>query len=91
MEPFLENILTQLAVIFQTAMGKNNYIMLEGVLESIASIAACNPFSKYYSSFMPGLIHIVSSVGSDTPQKVNIKAKAIEAMGDLLASIRDNH
>jgi hypothetical protein len=71
-------------------MGKSNYIMLEGVLESIASIASSNPFSKYYSSFMPGLIRIVTTVGSETPQKVNIKAKAIEAMGDLLTSIRDN-
>jgi len=29
-------------------------------------------------------------VNNDTPQKVNIKSKAIEAMGDLLSSIKDN-
>lgn len=39
---------------------------------------------------MPGLIKIVNMFTSDTPQKVNIKSKAIEAMGDLLASIKDN-
>lgn len=27
---------------------------------------------------------------SETPQKVNIKSKAIEAMGDLLSSIKDD-
>ncbi len=39
---------------------------------------------------MPGLIKIINMFASDTPQKVNIKSKAIEAMGDLLASIKDN-
>lgn len=39
---------------------------------------------------MPGLIRLVSMLGSDTPQKVNIKSKAIETMGDLLTSIKDN-
>lgn len=90
MEPYLEGILSQLAAIFEQAMVKSNYIMLEGVLESLASIASTNNFTKYYSTFMPGLVRIVSMLTSDTPQKANIKSKAIETMGDLLASIKDN-
>jgi len=39
---------------------------------------------------MPGLASIITMVNNDTPQKVNIKSKAIEAMGDLLSSIKDN-
>jgi hypothetical protein len=39
---------------------------------------------------MPGLTKIVNIIISDTPQKANIKNKAIETMGDLLASIKDN-
>ena len=89
MEPFLERILTQLATIFEQAMSKQNYLMLEGILESISSIASTNSFAKYYSTFMPGLTNIVSMLSSDTPQKVSIKSKAIEAMGDLLESIKD--
>jgi hypothetical protein len=87
MQNYLEGILAQLAVIFEQAMVKSSYIMLEGVLESLATIASTNNFTKYYSTFMPGLVRIVSMFSSDTPQKVNIKSKAIEAMGDLLASI----
>lgn len=79
-----------MAVIFDQAMMKPNYIMLEGILESIGTIAEANNFTKYYNTFMPGLIKIVSMFASDTPQKVNIKSKAIESMGNLLASIKDN-
>jgi hypothetical protein len=39
---------------------------------------------------MPGLTKIVSMITSDTPQKANIKNKAIETMGDLLASVKEN-
>lgn len=39
---------------------------------------------------MPGLVKIVSMIAGDTPQKTNIKSHAIEAMGDLLASVKDN-
>lgn len=63
--------------------------MLEGILESISSIASTNSFAKYYSTFMPGLTNIVNMLSSDTPQKVSIKSKAIEAMGDLLEAIKD--
>lgn len=64
--------------------------MLEGVLSSIATIASTNNFLKYYQTFMPGLIQIITLISNDTPQKVNIKSKTIESMGDLLASIKDN-
>jgi len=39
---------------------------------------------------MPGLTKIVNMITSDTPQKANIRNKAIETMGDLLSSIQDN-
>jgi hypothetical protein len=39
---------------------------------------------------MPGLTNIITMINSDTPQKTSIKSKAIEAMGDLLSSIKDN-
>jgi hypothetical protein len=90
MLPYLDRILSQLAQIFENSMMKSNYIMLEGVLESLSSIASTNNFSSYYGTFMPGLIKIVGMFASDTPQKVNIKSRAIEAMGDLLASIKEN-
>lgn len=39
---------------------------------------------------MPGLTNIITMINSDTAQKTSIKSKAIEAMGDLLSSIKDN-
>lgn len=71
-------------------MAQPNFIMLEAVLESMSSIAAINNFAPYYSTFMPGLVRVISMVSSDTPQKISIKSKTIETMGDLLASIKDN-
>jgi len=64
--------------------------MLEAVLESMSSIAAINDFAPYYATFMPGLMKVISLVTNDTPQKVSIKSKTIETMGDLLASIKLN-
>jgi hypothetical protein len=39
---------------------------------------------------MPGLKKIISIIGNDTPQKVMIRCKAVETMGFLLSSIKDN-
>lgn len=39
---------------------------------------------------MPGLKKIISMVGTDTQQKMMIKSKTIEAMGDLLSSVKDH-
>ena len=64
--------------------------MLEAVLDSMSSIASINDFGPYYATFMPGLKQVVSMVSSDTPQKINIKSKTIETMGDLLSSIKEN-
>ena len=64
--------------------------MLEAVLESMSSIAAINDFAPYYGTFMPGLMKVISMVTNDTPQKISIKSKTIETMGDLLASIKLN-
>lgn len=90
MEPFLDIILSELAKIFENSLMKSNYIMLEAVLESLATIASTNNFNNYYNTFMPGLTKIVNMIVSDTPQKANIRNKAIETMGDLLSSIKDN-
>lgn len=49
-----------------------------------------NPFAKYYPTFMPGLKKIIAMLPSDTPQKVMIKSKTLEAMGDLLSSVKEN-
>ena len=38
---------------------------------------------------MPGMAKIVEMITTDTPQKINIKNKAIETMGDLLTSVKD--
>jgi hypothetical protein len=64
--------------------------MLEAVLDSMGSIASTNDFAPYYGSFMPGLKQVVSMVASDTPQKINVKSKTIETMGDLLGSIKNS-
>ena len=89
-DPYLPKILTDLARIFEAALAQSNFIMLEAVLDSMSSIASMNDFGPYYSTFMPGLKQVVSMVSSDTPQKVNIKSKTIETMGDLLSSIKEN-
>jgi len=49
-----------------------------------------NDFSGYYNNFMPGLIRILDGIVGDTPQKINIKSKTIEVMGDILASVKDS-
>lgn len=90
MQPYLDRLLTQIATLFEKASMNSNYVMLEGILQSISVIAATNNFSKYYNTFMPGLVKIVTLIAGDTPQKTNIKSHAIEAMGDLLASVKDN-
>ena len=64
--------------------------MLDAVLQSMSSIATINDFAPYYSTFMPGLMKVVSMVVSDTPQKISVKSKTIETMGDLLSSIKEN-
>lgn len=79
-----------MANIFEKALGSSNFIMLEAILDSMSSIASINDFAPYYNTFMPGLKQVVSMVTSDTPQKINIKSKTIETMGDLLSSIKDN-
>ncbi len=89
-QPYLPSLLSDMAAIFERAMAQPNFIMLEAVLESMSSIAAINNFAPYYSTFMPGLVRVISMVSSDTPQKISIKSKTIETMGDLLASIKDN-
>ncbi len=89
-EPYLPTLLSNLGQIFENALMQPNYIMLEAVLESMSSIAAINDFAPYYGTFMPGLMKVISMVSNDTPQKVSIKSKTIETMGDLLASIKLN-
>ena len=89
MEPFLGRVLGELARIFEQSMSTSNYIMLEAALQSISSIASINNFREYYGTFMPGMAKIVEMVTPDTPQKINIKNKAIEAMGDLLTSVKE--
>ncbi|CAM6005252.1 unnamed protein product [Sphagnum balticum] len=89
MDEFLPQILNNLSQIFDHSFSTSNYVMMEAILDSISSIAAINAFTEYYSRFMPALKNIVSMVISDTPQKISVKGKAIETMGDLLASIRD--
>jgi len=64
--------------------------LLEATLESIGSIAAMNNFAKYYPTFMPGLVRLVQMISADTPQKINIKNKAIETMGDLITSVKNS-
>lgn len=56
----------------------------------MSSIAAINDFNPYYHTFMPGLKKVVEMITSDTHQKVEIKSKTIETMGDLLTSIKSN-
>lgn len=89
MEPFLNSILGDLSRIFENALSTSNFIMLESVLETLSVIASCNNFAPYYQTFMPGLTRVVAMITSDTPQKINIKSKTIEAMGDILSSIKD--
>lgn len=89
-EPYLPTILGDMGRIFESALQHSNFIMLEAVLDSMSSIASINDFAPYYATFMPGLKQVVSMVSSDTPQKISIKSKTIETMGDLLGSIRDN-
>lgn len=64
--------------------------MLQATLDSISTIASLNPFAKYYVTFMPGLKKIISMVGTDTTQKIMARSKAVETMGYLLASVKDN-
>ena len=90
MQPYLEGLLGHLARIFENSLMTSNYIMLEAVLESITEIASINDFTRFYGTFMPGLTRIIGMISSDTPQKVNIKSKTIEAMGDILTSIKDS-
>lgn len=90
-EAYLPTILADLGRIFEQALQSSNFIMLEAVLDSMSSIASINDFGPYYNTFMPGLKQVVSMVTSDTPQKVNIKSKTIETMGDLLGSIKENN
>ena len=90
-EPYLPTILSDMARIFEAALQQSNFIMLEAVLDSMSSIASINNFAPYYATFMPGLKQVVSMVTSDTQQKISIKSKTIETMGDLLSSIKDNN
>jgi len=88
MDKYIDKLLEDMSLIFENSVIKSNFVMLEAVLESIGSIASLNPFGKYYNTFMPGLKKIITMVTSDTPQKISIRSKTIEAMGDLLISIR---
>jgi hypothetical protein len=88
METFLPSILADLARIFENALSTSNFIMLEATLETMSQIAVCNNFAPYYSNFMPGLMRVVSLITCDTPQKINIKSRTIETMGDVLTSIK---
>ena len=89
-DPYLPSILEDMARIFENALTTSNFTMLEADLESMSSIATINYFGPYYSTFMPGLMKVVSMVTSDTPQKANIKSRTIETMGDLLSSVKNN-
>ncbi len=90
MEPFIEPMLTELSKIFEASVMNLQYLMLEAVLDSISIIAENNDFAKYYPFFIPGLKKIIASIGNDTQQKIMIRAKSVETIGFLLASIKDH-
>ena len=77
MKPFLPHMLGTLATLFDQSLMQSNYLMLEATLQTIGSIASTNEFSEFYPTFMPGMVKIVTSIPSDTQQKLSIKSKAI--------------
>lgn len=46
-------------------------------------------FAKYFNSFLPLMVKILSNVESTTVQQKNLRARTIESMGILIASVAD--
>ena len=64
MENYLPTIMQELARIFEYSLGKTNYILLDSLLDTLATIADMNSFENYYPSFMPGLKKILNMMGT---------------------------
>lgn len=90
MEGFLPLIMQELARIFEYSLNKTNYILMDGVLDTIITIADMNPFENYYAAFMPGLKRILSNMSAEDQQQIMARSKTVETMGYLLASIKDH-
>lgn len=46
-------------------------------------------FAKYFDSFLPLMVKILSNVEGSTVQQKNLRARTIESMGILIASVAD--
>lgn len=65
MEAYLPVIMQELARIFEYSLAKFNYILLDSLLDTLATLADMNPFENYYPVFMPGLKRILSVMGTE--------------------------
>ena len=52
MDKYIDQILGSLGKIFENSLSGMNYIMLEAILDTIATIAEHNSFDRFYPNFM---------------------------------------
>jgi hypothetical protein len=88
MESYLPRIMQEIARIFEYSVMKNNFLLMEAVLDTIATLAEMNPFENYYPVFMPGLKKILTMITAEDPQKIMLRSKTVETIGFLLASVK---
>ena len=90
MEDYLPTIMQELARIFEFSINKSEYILMDAVLDTLATLADMNPFQNYYTVFMPYLKKLLSIMGTDNQQQIMARSKTVETTGYLLASVKEH-
>jgi len=90
---YADNLANILVNLFQLGISKEYYPLIEEVL-SVLSIWAellGDKFSTYYGTFMPGLKNLLSTLGTDNTEQINLRTLTISTIGHLMASFKENY
>jgi hypothetical protein len=86
--PLFESLVTNLT----KAVDENYEPMQEQVMNLLNASATLieEKFADYFNQFMPLMEKIIDNVDSKTPGQMRLRARTIESMGVMIASVADN-